>query len=99
MKLDFSAILNPVQESISSPAVTGTIGESTVVVSRYLKGWKPAIKVTINDVVLHDAEPTDEEMVQFNTLAGRAADEASDRFMLKRNTVATSEAFHAIFGK
>ena len=81
MELNFSAIENPTVDSIISDTVTGRLaaaGEEIdptmhlVVVKRYLHGWLPRIRITVGDLIVHDANPDKADMAAFNELRARA---------------------------
>ena len=99
MKIDFAKIENLTRPEGTLHDIEGTIGGHKIQVSRRLDGWTPRLVITIDGVRVHDAEPSEEERMQFVKLKQRAMDAHSDKMEAIRAGIINSEAFAAIFGK
>lgn len=97
MKIDFTKIENLTRPEGSLHEIEGTIGGQKIQVSRRLDGWTPRLVIVIDGLRIHDAEPSEEERMQFVKLKGRAMEAHSEKIEQGRKQVIESPAFQAIF--
>lgn len=76
-KIDLSAVFNP--QRVDAHTITGNLmltegrGEMKFEIKRYLRGWRPCLKIVVADVLVHDeAALDDHEKTAFSMLAARA---------------------------
>lgn len=64
--------------SISQPKIetanrmTGLLGEHPVAVERHVDGFSVCLRITVNDIIIHDFDFSEEEKTEWTYLADRA---------------------------
>jgi len=93
MKFNFSTLTNLSIEGIS-PTVTGNLpsGEK-VEVTRYLHGWYVYLKITVDGVIYHDCEISQDERRQVDILRESAFNNRINQQDAKRTKIIENARF------
>jgi hypothetical protein len=82
MHLNFSKLSSLQHEGTDK--VLAKLGPYDVTVQRYLRGWQPWIRVTIDGLVMHDSDAGPEDRHAYNILLESAMAERSNQQDTKR---------------
>ena len=88
MKIKLCSIQHPRMDTVNSDTVNGYLpSEEKVSVTRYLRGWKVHLKITVDDIVFHDSDVSVDEIREVNILREKAQNTHFNQLDAKRARV------------